>query len=243
MRQPTMRILRGSLGSLAADLACDEALLDEAEETGRGACLRFWDAQRLAVVLGASGRLALDVHEDACAADGVAIGRRSSGGGTVVIGPGALNVAVVLPLDFDGALAAVESAQRYVLERSAERLPGAEVRGSGDLAIGGRKFSGSAQRRLRRHVLVHFSILYRFPLERIPRYLAEPRRRPDYRGARTHLEFLTNLPLGRDEIAAAVEGAWCRPDRMEPVAGSPPLDRVERLIVEKHGRSDWIRRF
>ena len=45
-------------------------------------------------------RLKENVRIEAYAkADGVAIARRSSVGGTVVIGPGALNFAVILPID------------------------------------------------------------------------------------------------------------------------------------------------
>jgi len=86
-----------TLETVEANLALDEALLIEADEGRAGAVLRFWDFPRFAVVLGASRRLAGDVRVDACQQDGVPIVRRSSGGGTVVIGPGALNVTVILP--------------------------------------------------------------------------------------------------------------------------------------------------
>ena len=123
-------------------------------------------------MLGASGRIGEDVDLDACRADGVPIARRSSGGGTVLIGPGALNFTVVLPVDADDRLRAVDTAQLYVLERSAEALrgsgPDVRVLGSGDLTLDGRKFSGSAQRRLKRWVMVHATILYGLDPRRLP---------------------------------------------------------------------------
>ncbi len=86
-----------TLPSPAEDLALDEAMLIEADE-GRGSpAVRFWEPRDYAVILGASCRLGNDVQLDACRADGVPILRRSSGGGTVVIGPGTLNVSVILP--------------------------------------------------------------------------------------------------------------------------------------------------
>src|SRR3954462_12573016 len=91
------RYLEGALPGIAANLALDEALLIEADERGAGPALRIWEPEEVAVVLGASGRWREDVKVDACREDGVAIARRSSGGGTVVIGPGTINVAVVLP--------------------------------------------------------------------------------------------------------------------------------------------------
>src|SRR5207244_3435454 len=83
--------------------------------------------------------------------DGVAIARRASGGGTVVIGPGTLNVAVVLPAAAAPGLGAVDVAQAYVLGRIARALrgrgPAVELLGSGDLTLDRRKFAGSARPR------------------------------------------------------------------------------------------------
>ena len=97
-----------SLPSIAENLAIDEAFLIEAD-AGRGASLvRLWDPAECTVVLGASGRMAEDIFVDACAADGVAIRRRSSGGGTVVLGPGILCVSVILPADAAPGLSRVD---------------------------------------------------------------------------------------------------------------------------------------
>ena len=196
---------KGTLPGTAANLALDEALLIEADAAGRAvATLRIWEPDEVAVVLGASGRWRDEVKVEACRADGVAIARRSSGGGTVVIGPGTLNVAVVLPATAAPGLEGVVAAQAYVLGRIAAALracgPAVEVLGSGDLTLGGRKFSGSAQRRLRTHFLVHATILNRFPLECVERYTHLPRRQPAYRENRSHDDFLVNLEMDRTRL-------------------------------------------
>ncbi len=240
------RLLDRTLPGVEANLALDEALLQHVEEERGTPVLRFWELPELAVVLGASGRLREDVRVEACQADGVPIARRSSGGGTVVIGPGALNVTVVLPGDAAPGLAAVDLAQRFVLERIAHSLRGrglpVEVRGSGDLTIGSRKFSGSAQRRLKRYFLVHASILYRFPLERITRYTALPHRQPDYRQGRAHRDFVTNLELPRDELWEAVRASWLGPDgRFGAI--DVPESPVRELVATKFGDPGWVARF
>ena len=205
-------LLELTLDSVEANLALDEALLIEADEGRSGAVLRFWDSPRLAVVLGASRRLAEDVHSDACLADNVPVFRRASGGGTVVIGPGALNLTVILPSSAAPGLSAVDLAQRYVLDRIAGALHAAEpavtVAGLGDLTVRGRKFAGSAQRRLRNWFFIHCTILHDFPLERIGRYLALPSRQPVYRAGRTHEEFLMNLNLPRTILHGLICSAW-----------------------------------
>ncbi len=231
---------------LADNLACDEAILVQAEEAGGPPALRFWELDRPAVVLGASCRLRENVRVEACRADGVPIGRRSSGGGTVVIGPGALNVTVVLPIDSEPvAFRSVDTAQRFVLERVAEALrvevPEVLMLGSGDLTLGGRKFSGSAQRRLRRHLMVHASILYDFDLDLIDRYTTIPPRQPSYRDNRPHSDFVVNLPMGRDQIVRAVGSVW----NLNPGPDSDygvPFDLVEDLSRRKFKDFGWIER-
>lgn len=240
-----MRYLDLTLPEINSNLALDEALLIAAEEREAGPSLRVWESPTLAVVLGASGRLHEDVLVDACQADGVAIARRASGGGTVLIGPGALNVSVVLAADVAPGLTAVDLAQRFVLSRLADAIrargPAVEILGQGDLTLDLRKFSGSAQRRLRNHFLVHASILYDFPLHLIPRYTGLPRRQPPYRGQRTHEDFLTNLPLTRENLLEAITGAWLPADR-RPELMNPPEDLIHDLLAAKFADPAWIER-
>lgn len=236
-----------TLPGIPANLAADEALLIEAEETGDAAILRFWEASEYAVILGASGRIAAEVHVDACRADGVTIARRSSGGGTVVIGPGALNVTVVVPIAADPGYVSVDVAQKTILGRIAGSLrragPEVEVQGSGDLTLEGRKFSGSAQRRLREMMMIHASILYDFPLGRIDRYLPMPPRRPTYRDDRTHADFLTNISLPRSKIIEAISSELYATKPLTLAEDAIiPMERVRRLMVEKFSDIRWIGR-
>lgn len=230
---------------IAVNLAIDEALLTAAEEGRSGPVLRVWEPAGLAVVLGASGRLEEDVDVERCRLDGVPVARRSSGGGTVVIGPGTLNVTVVLPADAAPGLKAVDEAQAYVLGRIARSIsrfgPRVEVRGHGDLTIGDRKFAGSAQRRLRRFFLVHASIMYGFPIAPIVRYTRLPRRQPAYRNQRSHESFLTNIDMPRAELLAAVRFAWLPPDQPVQLVAVPE-DLVDQIVKEKLGDPAWISR-
>ncbi len=234
-----------TLPTVFEDLALDEAMLVDADERDGPPRIRFWERPDYAVVLGSSRRLRDEVDVAACEADGAAIARRASGGGTVVIGPGALNVSVVLAMDSAPELVTVDGTQAYVLGRIAESLrglgPAVEVKGSGDLTIAGRKFSGSAQRRLRRRLLVHATILYDFPIARIARYLRIPGRQPDYRGGRTHEDFLMNLPLRRRILIESIRSAWS-PSALLTTTSDVPQDLLETLLVEKFSNRSWIER-
>jgi lipoate-protein ligase A len=241
------RLVDLSLPDLYRNLALDDALLRQAEEVDGLSCLRIWEQPTRAVVLGASGRFHDDVNAEACRADGVAVARRTSGGGTVLIGPGALNVAVVLPIHAAPELRNVDTAQKWVMGRFAESIrregPAVEMRGSGDLAIGDRKVSGSAQRRLRRFLLIHATILYggRIDARAIARYLKLPARRPDYRGERGHEDFVTFLPLDRERLAGALVRAWS--PSATPPEPAIPWPFVDELAGGRLSDPAWIERF
>ena len=92
-----MRRLDLTLPTPAENLACDEALLEWAEEQDRDwEFLRLWESPQPVVVVGRSSRIALEVCGDACRERDIPILRRSSGGAAIVAGPGCLMYALVL---------------------------------------------------------------------------------------------------------------------------------------------------
>lgn len=234
-----------TLPTIHDNLTLDEAILVEADEDGLGPILRLWEQPDYAVVLGSSRRLREEVHVDRCAEDGVPIARRASGGGTVVVGPGALNMTVVLPMDYAPELVTVDGAQAYVLGRVAEALrrdvPDVAMRASGDLTIGGRKFSGSAQRRLRRRLMVHATIMHGLAIGRIARYLQTPARQPAYREGRTHEEFLMNIPLRRRILIDSIRSAWSHSTLLTATSDVSSA-RFETLRAARFADRSWIER-
>ena len=163
--------------------------------------LLVWESARPAVMLPRLGEPAAWARRAACAARGVPLLRRESGGGAVVVGPGCLNVALALTLDRRPWLADVGCSYDWLLGRVARILAvdGIAVHAT-DLALHGRKFAGHAQRRVRGALLHHGVLLYDLDLDLVDALLPEPPRRPAWRGERTHREFLINAPLARAEI-------------------------------------------
>ena len=180
-----------TFGSPEENLAFDDSLLDAGQET-----VRFWESPVHFVVLGRSGKPEKEVNVAACQAAGVPILRRSSGGGTVLQGPGCLNYTLALSLERRPALANVQASYGILLSRvvAALRLPGLEVRGT-DILLRGRKVSGNAQRRTRGWVLHHGTLLHGLDVLLMERFLLEPPRQPMHRGGRTHRQFVTTLPV------------------------------------------------
>ena len=235
-----MHFLDLTLPTPDENLALDEALLLDAEDGVGGEVLRLWEWPRLAVVVGSGGKVAEDVDDDACSAAGVPILRRSSGGGTVLLGAGCLCFSVVLAFARDPILEDLHGSYAYILRRVIDTLPvpGIELAGICDLALNGKKFSGNAQQRKRTHLLHHGTILYDFDLTLVARYLREPPRRPDYRGSRDHDAFIGNLGLRRADLVTALRCAW------EPMTESAawPTDRVAQLVRDRYGLTTWSRR-
>ena len=231
-----------TLPTVAENLALDEALLLEAENGRGGEVLRLWEWTGNAVVLGSGCRLALDVDETACIADGVPVLRRSSGGGTVLLGSGCLCFNLVLSYERSPALREIRSSYRFILERISQAfsdiVPGIACAGTSDLAVNGRKFSGNAQQRKRCFLLHHGTLLYQFDLHQVGRYLRLPVRQPDYRAGRDHSTFLANLPADAAELRQRLRTSW----EAEADSITWPSDLVRQLAMEKYIQPEWIGR-
>jgi lipoate-protein ligase A len=235
-----MHLLDLTLPTLNENLALDEALLLEAEAGGPEA-LRFWEWPQLAVVLGAAAKLTDDVHEDACQADVVPIARRSSGGGTVLLGSGCLIFSLVLRFDRHPALSDLHASYRFILSRVQEALSpqvaSVSHQGLSDVTMANRKFSGNSQQRKRTHLLHHGTILHHFDLAAVARYLKPPVRQPDYRRDRAHEDFITNVALDGAQLRVVLAKNW----NATTVLMTWPQDAVRQLVAEKYGRADWVR--
>jgi lipoate-protein ligase A len=236
-----MQYLELTLPTPAENLALDEALL-LAAEAGGGEILRLWEWPRPAVVLGSGCKLAEDVDALACRADAVPVLRRSSGGGTVLLGGGCLLFSLVLDTERSAELRDVRRSYSAILTRVIGALlpeaTGAEVCGISDLAIGGKKFSGNAQQRKQRYILHHGTLLYAFDTAVVARYLRPPPRQPEYRAGRPHTEFLMNLPMSLEEMTRRLREDW----EAEEAATTWPREEVARLTASKYTTPEWTER-
>ena len=238
-----------SSADIAWNVAADEALLTACEQNllGVGSALRVWRQNSWAVVLGASGKAAQEVYAERCHQAGVPIARRSSGGGTVLLGPGTLCVSWVRPLaDFAVAERGVRELQVAMLEELASVFrmdrPALDVIAAGDWALDGRKCAGSAQRRQKTHVLVHMSLLNQTDLNMISRLLPPPPRMPDYRAERTHDQFLTNFDLPPNRFIERLSDHWPAADLFSDTP-LPVKNLANTLAEDRFRLAEWTMRF
>lgn len=235
-----MRFLELTLGTPQHNIALDEALLLQAEKGNSGESLRIWEMDSPAVILGAGCKAQVDVNLEACAKDGIMVLRRSSGGGTVLLGKGCLLFTLILSLEQRPDLATIRGSYQSIMTKMIEalKLPNSSHDGISDLTLGTRKFSGNAQQRKSNFILHHGSILYDFDLENIPRYLHHPPLEPEYRSKRPHEDFVCNIPLSKEEIVSRLQSTW--DGREKP--GIYPVDETEKLVAEKYSLDSWTLR-
>ena len=236
-----MKLLDLTLDTPEANLALEESLLEWAESTGRE-CLRFWESPDFFVVLGAGSPVNSDVNIAACEARDIPILRRCSGGGTVVQGPGCFNYTLVLDRQSRGDLETIASTNEAVLGRittalTACGLEHAAMRGYSDLTSDELKFSGNAQRRRKRFILFHGTVLYGFDLDIISECLGSPEKMPEYRQNRAHEGFITNIDVNPDSLKKAIAEQW----QAEEPLDDWPADRTAELARTHYCDQTWIR--
>jgi len=158
--------------------------------------VRVEAAGEVVVVMSRSRDAAREVYLDRCAADRIAVVRRPSGGGAVVLGPGVIAGSVVAARTdrsafpetwfrhFGGAL---------IKGLAGLGAAGVTMQGVSDLCLGDRKVAGSSLRLAGGRVLYQVSLLVDLDVALLERYLPLPVRQPAYRLGRQHREFVTTL--------------------------------------------------
>lgn len=249
----------------AENLACDEALLDFFEQKGGEGVLRFWEPKNYFAVVGYANHVQKEVNVPACEEENIPILRRVSGGGTVLQGPGCLNYSLIARVEEGGPLRSITTANRFIMERTREALQKLlsagdrgeqtqikksqglvisaatiNIRGCTDLTLGpALKFSGNAQRRKKHFLLFHGTFLLQFDISLIEKFLRMPSQEPDYRGNRSHKDFLTNLDLPADAVKSALREAWKAAQPLEVV----PHDEIALLARDKYVTKEWNFKF
>jgi len=229
----------------AEQLAADEALLDRCEAGADSENLMFWEPRETYVVVGYANHVATEVNTVACAAQGIPIFRRCSGGGTVVQMLGGLNYSLILRITATGPTRNITGANQFIMEKNraaiAAALPQSEisVRGHTDLCLGEKKFAGNSQRRRKDFLLFHGTLLLDCDLTQISELLNMPSLQPDYRDRRPHQEFVTNLNLPAEKVKAALAREWNAHEQLK----NPPLSEIEKLAREKYSTCEWNYKF
>jgi lipoate-protein ligase A len=156
---------------------------------------RLYEPRTICVVLGAGRKDKGDVRLREAREDRVPVLNRRGGGGTVVLSPGMVVLALVteVPSPYQNREYArkINDWQRSILSD----LGVGDIRHQGisDLTVGDRKILGTSIFRKRHLLFYQSSLLVANDIGLFERYLTFPSTVPDYRRRRSHGEFCTNL--------------------------------------------------
>ena len=201
-----MQVKDLTLATPQENILYDEVLLQLADKHGGGEILRFWESSQIFIVLGSIGKKEDDIWLDRASQDKIPVLRRTSGGGTVVQGPGCLNYTLVLDKKRHADLNDLRKSYAWISSKVIDALEGCGVEATfrpiSDIALSNseKKISGNAQHRGKNFILHHGTILCDFDLNFISRYLQMPKDIPDYRKNRPHQDFVTNTCISSDKF-------------------------------------------
>ena len=197
-----------------------ESVLDPGQ---RG--LRLFEPTSVRVVIGRGQDPHREVRLDACAAAAIPVHRRATGGGTVVLAPGM----VVIALRLAGGMRAPDD--HFALVNSA-LVPAiaaacgvqATCRGHGDLAVRcadglERKVLGASLRQNTQLAAYLGVLLVDDAIPLMEEYLAHPSREPGYRGGRDHRAFCTHLGAHGARVSLLISELAIR---LVPLIGATP---------------------
>ena len=157
--------------------------------------MRIYCLPRPVVVLGRGSKPEVELNQDACRADRIPLLRRRGGGCAVLVDPGNVIVAVVLPVQgIGGNLRYFDQISRWLAAAlTCLGIEGVRREGSSDLVLGDRKVGGACIYRTKDLLYYSATLLVNPQLELMERYLRHPPREPAYRQGRNHSQFIQPL--------------------------------------------------
>lgn len=234
-----MELIEHTFQQAEKNLAVDEYLLNDCEESPGHEYLRLWNPVDWMVVIGRSTRSSLEVDLDFCRANAIPVFRRISGGTSIVTGQGCLMYAVILDYRQRPELRSLDQAHQFVMQKMQSAISSlgvqVEFQGTCDLTLNNRKFSGNSMKSLRNSMLYHGTFLCTFSIEKIEQCLLSPERQPEYRQQRSHADFLTNLDVDESVLRNAIIEEWggTKSDR------NWAMTNLDTLCREKYLNDKW----
>jgi len=172
----------------------DDRLIERCDED---CVIDIWQPQHSIVVLGRSNVASQECYLERCERDGIDVLQRYGGGGCVLLHPGCavvgLGTWVRQYYSNDLYFRAINAALIDALAMGWPILKDLAQDGLSDIVWGAKKIAGTSLFRSRNYLLYQASILVRNDIDAIERYLCHPSKEPEYRGKRTHRDFLADL--------------------------------------------------
>ncbi|PHT45709.1 Vesicle-fusing ATPase [Capsicum baccatum] len=190
--QPLMNVVRVKGVPILQQLHLEERLLRTSSQNW---CIVNDGTNEPTIVMGISGKPAELLEIGSVLKDKIPVIKRFTGGGTVIVDHQTVFVTFICNTD---ALPSVQPYPRPIMSWSGQ-LYSKVFQGVGDFSLrendyvfDNRKFGGNAQSITKGRWVHHTSFLWDYEMENMA-YLKLPKRAPDYRQARDHLDFICRM--------------------------------------------------
>lgn len=234
--------------SPALNVALDEVLLGQVQHSERPPTLRFWGWGGQAVILGSFQSVRNEVDEQAAQEMGIAIVRRMSGGGAMLVQPGlTITYSLYIP---DALLQSVSIANSYAV---CDQWVVAAFRQAGinawyaplnDITSAEGKISGAAQARRPGAILHHTTIAYEMNPDEMLRVLRIGRAKLSDKGIASAAKRVSPLrrqtDLPREQLVARlIEGFRHNFGLTQAALSAEDILAAEQLVHTKYGTDTW----
>jgi len=243
----TWRLVPFGIEDARTAMALEEVLLDEVA-AGATPTARLWGWAGDAVTVGRFQCVEDEVDLEQARALRCALTRRMSGGGAMyhAVG-GELAFSITAPQSIlgDGVRGAYATVCGHVVRALGSLGLEARVEGVNSVMVGGRKVSGSAQRRSRGVVQQHGTLLHRADGTTMGRLLLAGRRPPSIRGTPSRWYPVTGVGdevgCALDDVRAALQAALLDGREWASVPwGRTELGLAQTLARTRYASPGWV---
>lgn len=248
------RLITDDNVSASFGLAADETLTRRAGSGESQPTLRLYTYRSHCALVGRFQRAENELHIDYCRDHGIAINRRPTGGGAIIMGADQLAVALAIPGRGENAYGNARVLMTHFAEglRLALQQLGieAQFRQKNDLEVNGRKIAGLGLHRTSTGgLLFHASLLVDLDLELMLRVLSTPLEKLSDKGIRTvaartstvRRELGSAMPMDevRQNVARCYSAAF-NAVLVESGFLADELTAIATLEKEKYVTPEWI---
>lgn len=206
------------------------------------------------VIVGKYQDIEAALHLDRCRQRGIQYSRRSTGGGTVIMGPEIVSLGLGIPADYpglgSGVLGLFESLSGVLIQALSGLGIEAHFRPKNDLEVNGKKIAGlSAAAETGKSLLFHTSLLVDFDVELMLDIMKTPLVKVQDKGYNCFSQRMTTVrrELGRavpvNVVVEAIQRAFEERFGIRFVEDTPDeweRESVRRFTEERYTNKTWI---
>jgi lipoate-protein ligase A len=246
------QLVHGEAERPVLQMALDQVLAEEVGAGRRKPTLRIWEWNQPAVVIGSFQSLKNEVDLDNAGKFGFDVVRRISGGGAMFMEAGSvITYSIYAPADLVQGMSFADSyafLDEWVIEALKSLGIEATYQPLNDITSPTGKIGGAAQKRLGNGaVLHHVTMSYDMDGEKMVQVLRIGREKMSDKGTKSAAKRVDPLRsqtgLERSEIIERMEQTFAKLYGFtESTITDEERAKAERLVAEKFGTDDWLRR-